>query len=182
MPKDKTAGSTRGAEIKGIDQIFPKKPGETNTAGNLRLWIAAGVVAALAAGYALIPDSKPKTAISTTVPPVTQRSVGTLPPPATASISRGEKEKAVPAPPRVEEDKAAKRLEAKIQLQEQRKQQQKTEIAAQTAVPESKAATTTAKIAGGRSCDCEVAELNLPAVCPDASCRQCKASCGIPGN
>ncbi len=29
------------------------------------------------------------------------------------------------------------------------------------------------------SCNCETAELDLPDMCPDASCQQCKVKCGI---
>ena len=82
--------------------------------------------------------------------------------------------KSAPPPVVVDNVKTIRKHEA----QRQQQQQQKTEVS-QSIAPEVKAA---GKALGGRSCDCDTAELNLPAQCPDASCRQCKATCGIPGN
>lgn len=168
------------SEIKGIDQIFPKKADQGGVGGNIRLWVVAAIVTTLVAGYAFYPTSK-----STGEPTRSVLSLPgamKLPAQGAAELSHGFEKKgsaqgrtfgAVAQPVVAVDDKAAKRLEAKIQLQ----QRKKSEVA--QAVPEGKA---TVKALGGRSCDCETAELNLPALCPDASCRQCKASCGIPGN
>ena len=160
------------SEIKGIDQIFPKKPEDTSAAGSLKLWVFAGLVAALAAGYAILPLGKPSVE-----PPVGSNPVVSAPVAAHTRVSKPVVEtvvkKSTPAPVVVEDVKTVRKQEAKRQ-----QQQQKAEIA-QSRAPEVTAAS---KVLGGRSCDCDTAELNLPAQCPDASCRQCKASCGIPGN
>jgi hypothetical protein len=159
------------SEIKGIDQIFPKKTDEGS--GSFRLWAAAGVIALVAAGYAFVPSANGPTGptgsganVSATV------SAPALP----AAEAKPVVEVRKPAPPKptagVEDIKAARKQEAKRQQQEQ-----KAEIS-QNVQAEAKA---TVK-PGGRTCDCETAELTLPAQCPDLSCRQCKASCGIPGN
>lgn len=160
------------SEIKGIDQIFPKKGDEGS--GNFKLWAAAGVVALLAAGYALVPTggspAPPQNPVSANTSVATTAAL-----PEKKSIVETKKTNPAPVRAAVEDVKTERKQEAKRQ-----QQQHKVEVSqAATPAPEVKAA---AKALGGRSCDCETAELNLPAQCPDASCRQCKASCGIPGN
>jgi hypothetical protein len=160
------------SEIKGIDQIFPKKTEEST--GSWKLWSAAGVVALLAAGYAVFPGGGTSAPASVASPPVSQ----TTPAASAAAIVTPQK-KVQPAEPvkpatvaPVEDVKTTRKQESR------RLQQQKVEVS-QSVTPEAKPAV---KPVGGRGCDCDTAELNLPAQCPDASCRQCKATCGIPGN
>ena len=158
------------SEIKGIDQIFPKKTDDGSASGSLKLWVVAGLVAVLAAGYAFVPTGSPSIDRKVVSPPIAATVPGKAPQPVVENIVR----KSIPAPVVVEDVKSARKQEAKRQQQ----QQQKIEVS-QSIATEAKAAT---KALGGRSCDCDTAELNLPAQCPDASCRQCKATCGIPGN
>lgn len=168
------------SEIKGIDQIFPKKADNASAASNLKLWAVAGVVALLAAGYALVPagSASPTAAVSKSGKrePVVASPVSEAKPLVGNAVPKSAATAPVPAPVVVEDIRTARQLEAKKQKQ----QQAKTEISQSrsAAAAEVKAPTK----ASSRSCDCETAELNLPAECPDASCRQCKATCGIPGN
>jgi hypothetical protein len=158
------------SEIKGIDQIFPKKTEEG--ASSFKLWAAAGVVALLAAGYALFPTGGNPPPASIASPPVGQTAAASPAiPNAEKKVKPVEATKPVPAPV-IEDVKTARKQESR------RQQQQKVEVS-QSVTTEAKPA---AKPLGGRGCDCDTAELNLPAQCPDASCRQCKATCGIPGN
>ena len=50
----------------------------------------------------------------------------------------------------------------------------RVEVAASKAQPPSETPS-----ARKSSCNCETAELELPDLCPDASCHQCKVKCGI---
>ncbi|GEM_PF-3239987 len=174
----------KGSEIKGIDQIFPQKTDHTSAAGNIKLWAVAGLVATLAAGYAFLPTRTPSVqhpAVNqpSVAQPVASRASVTAPvaTPAEARIAKSTVETVVkkldPAQVVVNDVKITRKHEAQRQ-----QQQQRTEVS-QSSAREVKAAS---KALGGRSCDCDTAELNLPAQCPAASCRQCKATCGIPGN
>lgn len=152
------------SEIKGIDQIFPKKSPAEGAKSNLKLWVVAGVVAAIAAGYAFVPTASSTPTIQTLRPGAAALPSLPMPVQPTAVAKPSAEKKPV-----VVEDGGRTSRKADIP-------KQRIEVA--QSAPEVKAAVKSP----GRSCDCESAELSLPSVCPDASCHQCKASCGIPGN
>ena len=159
------------SEIKGLDQIFPKKPQEESGKGSFKIWMAAGAIALLAAGYALVaPGSakettNPAATMAAPVVAIPQSAVQSAPKPA-VSVKQQEQSKKAQIAAITEDRKAAKKAE------------RRSEVVQTAAAPEVKAAVK----AMGRACNCETAELSLPAQCPDGACRQCKISCGIPGN
>ncbi len=147
------------SEFKGLDQIFPKKADDEPSRGNFKFWLLAGIVAAFAAGYAFVPAA-------TAVNPALETSSIAAPqaPSEHASAHESSMLKAEAPPPAVDAEPPPPPA---------------IFPSATKPAPEVRAAV---KAIRGNACDCETAELRLPSICPDASCRQCKASCGIPGN
>ena len=125
------------------------------------------MVAALAAGFAIFPSGggqPPASANAVPTPVKIEAPLPVVPPPVAAKASVQPKEPQPFAP--VKQPRRA--AEPRVDL-----------AAATTPAPvELKAA----KPAKNHGCECESAELNLPAICPDGACRQCKITCGIPGN